>query len=75
MDKPKDKKKVKGGKSKKKMKQSKTSSDKKTIEALKKQLRLITEKYLNDRNIFITFYTIKVDIFSSFLVFYILYFN
>ena len=46
MDKPKDKKKVKGGKSKKKMKQSKTSSDKKTIEALKKQLRLITEKYL-----------------------------
>ena len=48
MDKPKDKKKVKGGKSKKKMKQPKTS-DKKTIEALKKQLRLITEKYLNDR--------------------------
>ena len=49
MDKPKDKKKVKGGKSKKKMKQSKTSSDKKTIEALKKQLRLITEKYLKSR--------------------------
>jgi len=49
MDKPKDKKKIKGGKSKKKMKQPKTSSDKKTIEALKKQLRIITEKYLNDR--------------------------
>jgi len=49
MDKPKDKKKIKGGKSKKKMKQPKISSDKKTIEALKKQLRLITEKYLNDR--------------------------
>jgi energy-coupling factor transporter ATP-binding protein EcfA2 len=48
MDKPKDKKKIKGGKSKKKMKQPKTS-DKKTIEALKKQLRIITEKYLNDR--------------------------
>ena len=43
MDKPKDKKKIKGGKSKKKMKQPKTS-DKKTIEALKKQLRIITEK-------------------------------
>jgi len=48
MDKPKDKKKIKGGKSKKKMKQPKTS-DKKTIEALKKQLRILTEKYLNDR--------------------------
>ena len=46
MDKPKDKK-VKGGKSKK-MKKTKTS-DKKTIEALKKQLRMITDKYLNER--------------------------